>query len=114
MTRTIATIAALASPLTGCGNAEADAAAQLVNEARSIYEGRAKGSPGKLPGNFVLGREDIGRCVEQMEMAHTKLKQVKSDYPTTEAATSSETRRLENAVVSQLGTCRSIKQKQGW
>ncbi|EPV2770963.1 TPA: hypothetical protein VDU56_006711 [Pseudomonas aeruginosa] len=114
MTKSIAMIAALAALLAGCGKAEADSAAQLVDEARVIYEGRTKGSPGKLPGTFVLGREDVGLCIEQMESAQAKLKQLKGQYPTTEAATSSETRSLEGAVASQLGTCRGIKQQQGW
>lgn len=114
MTRTIAIMAALAAMLAGCGKAEADSAAQLVGEARTIYEGRTKGSAGKLPGTFVLGREDVGLCIEQMESAQAKLELLQKEYPETEAAASSETKSLMGAVASQLSTCRGIKHQQGW
>lgn len=116
MTRTIAIMAALAALLAGCGKAEAeaDSAARLVGEARTIYEGRTKGSAGKLPGTFVLGREDVGLCIEQMESAQAKLELLQKEYPETEAAASSETKSLMGAVASQLSTCRGIKHQQGW
>lgn len=114
MTRPLAIIAGLSTLLAGCGNAEADSAALLVSEARTIYETRAKGSPGKLPGTFVLGREDVGLCIEQMESAQEKLDQLKKQYPETEAAVSSETKSLAGAVARQLSTCRGIKHRQGW
>ncbi len=112
--RCIVIIAALATQLAGCAKAESNTAAQLVDEARAIYEGRTKGKPGKFPGTFILGREDVGLCIEQLEVAQAKLKQVKAQYPKTVDATSSETQNLDEAVASQLGTCRRIKQQQGW
>lgn len=102
--------------LAGCGDADADAdaAGGLVGEARAIYEGRTKGTPGKLPGTFILAKADVALCIEQMESAQGKLQQLQANYPTTEVAAAGETRSLEGAVASQLGTCRNIKKQQGW
>lgn len=111
--KVIALLFAVAGFLTGCGDSEKRDAAELVNEAQVIFDGRVKGSPGKLPGTTILSGDDVAVCVEQMEQALAKLRRVQSDYPGENITAAPETQALEGAVASRLGTCKDIQRRQG-
>lgn len=99
--------------LSGCGDADVDAAAQLVGEAQALYDGRVRGSPGKLPGTFILSKEDIRLCVNQMEQARAKLQQLHSEYSGEKATLAIETKILEGAIISRLGSCNEMQHRFG-
>jgi hypothetical protein len=91
--------------LSGCGDSDDGNAAQLIEDARSLYRGHV---------SQKLDKASVSNCVDVLEDASRRLKEAHELYPNALIVTASETKTLEGQVAERLGTCRQIKQQQGW